>query len=72
MNIWLNVLNPLLREFFFLFVLRHSLRKAAIIYRLIEAASEKIYLIIPSYFKFEILAGHTYTIVSDMQQRVNA
>ena len=66
-------LNPLLREFF---LFRRFLRDSAKIgsYHLPthrRGAQMFFIFIFPFYFKIKILAGHTYTIVTDTQKRVN-
>ena len=56
---------------FFGCFMRDSLRYDSIVYRLIDEELIGIFLIMPSYFKIEILAVRTLYIVTDMQQRVN-
>ena len=67
-----DYINPLLHEFFFRRFLRYNQRLPAIVYRLIDAVLIGIFLMIPSYFKIEILVIIMYTIVTDVQQRVKS
>ena len=59
--------NPFLHEFFFSSVFERQSKIGS--YRLPTHRRGANFLIISSYFKTEILAIRTYTIVTDMQKR---